>query len=73
MTFDTPRPHGPNTNFLKMPIQEFMQKIREKSLKSKSDPPPNPLYGNVDIPLYKSEMLYSRNGRLELETHEQFL
>ena len=33
-------------------FQACMQKIREKSLKTKSGaPPPHPLCGNVDIPL----------------------
>ena len=57
VTLDTP--NGPSTKFLKKclknagKIQACMPKIREISLKTKSEgtSPPHPLYGNVDIPL----------------------
>ena len=45
-----------------------MQKVREKSLETKSEAPPHPLYGNVDIPLYLRKKSQKRS-----QTYHRFV
>ena len=43
VTFDTPRPHGPNTKYLKMPMPK---KISKNKVRKLHPPTPNHLYTN---------------------------